>query len=335
MYQYAYALKNEKERFSSSGGAFPSIVKHFSLQTDKSRLAVYGAAFDKNFNVSHCRIDDIKDLPLLCGSKYVGSDLSGVFFQVKQDLLNGLYVAFSGTPCQVYALNKYLGNNPTLIEKLLTIDIVCHGTIKKDVWLDFKKWLEGKYKSRIKDFSFRYAGARWQSYPSMVEFENGKKIVNSFILRRYTDIFYSDMALKEKCYSCKFASNDRVSDITIGDFWGIRKIIPEFPYHERVSEVYVNTEKGKKIVDSMLNDKNLILASCLSTDASRYQQAMNHCVEKPKETDRFWCYYKKNGFETVLKKYFNYNVPGFFTHVFRRIAGELGLVAFAKEILKK
>lgn len=335
MYQYAYALKNVKECLSSSGGAFPSIVKHFTLQTDESRLAVYGAAFDKNYNVSHCRIDNIKDLPLLCGSKYVGSDLNGIFVQVKQDLTNELDVVFSGTPCQVHALNKYLESYHTPTEKLLTIDIVCHGTIKKEVWLDFKKWLEYKHKSKICDFSFRYSKTKWQSYPSMARFENGKKIVNSFFLRRYTDIFYSDMALKEKCYSCKFANADRVSDITIGDFWGIRKVIPKFPYHERVSEVYVNTEKGKKIVDSMLNDKDLIVNPCLSADASRYQQAMNHCVEKPKETDQFWIDYKNNDFEFVLKKYFNYNIPGFCIHAFRRIAGELGLITLAKEILKR
>ena len=210
MLDSAYAFKNKQKDNSSSGGAFPSIVSLVAKEYDaESSIIVYGAAFDEEFNVKHIEIQGTKEIDKLCGSKYVRSDTSGIYNAVLSHLVAGENVIFSGTPCQVHSLTKFLKLKKCNTDRLLTIDIVCHGTILPDVWADYRKWLIKKHRSDIVDFSFRYQNTKWKSYPSMVQFANGKKYINSFDLRRYTEIFYSDLALCSACYNCRFVGNKK------------------------------------------------------------------------------------------------------------------------------
>lgn len=328
-----YAFKDVSNIDSSSGGAFPAIIAAVRKLYNCFPV-VYGAAFDEEFNVKHIRTNSIEEYVKLRGSKYVRSNLGNVYQDVLFDLQNGKVVIFSGTPCQVAALKKRVALSDVGEEKLILIDIVCHGTPKAAVWDDFKEWLMKRYHGKLCDFSFRYKKARWKSYPTMARFDNGKKVVNSFILRRYTELFYSDLILNQGCYHCKYATILRHSDITVGDFWGIRKVLPKFPFKEEVSQVLVNSSKGMTIIDELKNVKDFYMEEASADKSKKYQSTFNAPTHKPANTDRFWTDYNTMDFEAVLSKYASYNVIGFFKHCTKRALGETGILTAIKTALK-
>ena len=328
-----YAFKDPNNKVSSSGGAFPAII-HAIQEIENEAPIVYGAAFDKDFSVKHIRTTCQEEYLKLYGSKYVRSAICNCYERVGKDLNNGKPVIFSGTPCQVAGLENYLKVKGIERKRFYSVDIVCHGTPKAKVWKQFKKWIEEKEKSKLIEFSFRYQQARWKSYPIMAHFENGKKYVNSFKLRRYVELFYSDLILNEGCYKCPFANTSRNSDVTIGDYWGIRKIVHQFPYKEEVSQILVNTKKGKFIINKLYDNNRYVICETNIEDAKKYQTTFNNPTSKPMKTEEFWQDFNNLDFESILKKYAGYNVKGFFKYFFKCFLGETGLLIFIKDILK-
>ena len=329
-----YAFKDTSNITSSSGGAFPAILKAVE-EMEGRRPIVYGAAFDDCFDVRHIRAVSEEDFQRLRGSKYVKSTMGSSIGDAVSDLMNGEIVVFSGTPCQIAGMKKRVEQESADDSKLYLIDIVCHGTPQQRVWKDFKSWLEGKYRSKLTDFSFRYAPARWKRYPTMASFENGKRIVNGFKLRRYTELFYSDLALESACYNCHFANTKRPSDITIGDFWGIRKVIPQFPYKEEVSQILPNTSKGNDIVDALKRNSNYIVGVSTLDKAQKYQMSFLQPTKKPDNVGAFWQDYQMKPFERVLKEYAGYNFCGMCKYCIKRFLGETKILLLVKSILKK
>lgn len=329
-----YAFKDVSNTDSSSGGAFPAIISAVSKLYDCLPV-VYGAAFDEEFNVKHIRASTEDEYIRLRGSKYVRSDLGNVFQSVLQDLKNGEVVIFSGTPCQVAALKKKVAISEVDEEKLILVDIVCHGTPKAVVWNDFKEWLTKQYHGKLTDFSFRYKKARWKSYPTMARFDNGKTVINSFKLRRYTELFYSDLTLNQGCYKCPYATVSRQSDITIGDFWGIRRVLPDFPFKEEVSQILVSSPKGMTIIEELQNVKDYYMEEANVDDSKKYQSTFTAPTHKPINADRFWSDYNTMDFQTILSKYASFNFKGFIKHCIKRGLGETGLLIAIKNALRR
>ena len=329
-----YAFKDVSNTDSSSGGAFPAIISAVSKLYDCLPV-VYGAAFDEEFNVKHIRTCTDEEYIKLRGSKYVRSDLGNVFEDVLCDLQNNKVVIFSGTPCQVAALKKKVAISEVDEEKLILVDIVCHGTPKAVVWNDFKEWLMKQYHGRLTDFSFRYKMARWKSYPTMAQFDNGKTVINSFKLRRYTELFYSDLVLSQGCYKCPYASISRQSDITIGDFWGIRRVLPNFGFNEEVSQILVSSTKGMTIIEEMQGTKEFRMEEANVDESKKYQSTFTAPTHKPINTDGFWSNYNTMDFQAILSKYASYNFIGFIKHCIKRGLGETGLLIAIKNALKR
>ena len=326
-----YAFKDYNNLRSSSGGAFLAIVNYFRK---KKKCVVYGAGFDENFRVMHLRAETEEDIFKLLGSKYVQSNIKDLFPLVVKDLQVGRFVVFSGTPCQIHALKEYMNKKKIDTKNLFLIDLVCHGCPKPRVWNDFVKWIEKKEKSKLVEFSFRYRGCRWKSYPSMAKFENGKKLVNSYRLRRYTELFFSDLTLNEQCYTCKFASIDRESDISLGDFWGIRKYMKNFPAKEEVSQIITNTLHGEQIVSELEKNSNYVVLKCNNKNVVHCQTALNYPTPEPKNVKEFWDDYNHCDFEVILKKYAGYNACGYIKYVIKKILGEIGVIGLVKNVLK-
>nr|WP_317282139.1 Coenzyme F420 hydrogenase/dehydrogenase, beta subunit C-terminal domain [uncultured Sellimonas sp.] len=245
------ALTNNTDLMeSTSGGVFASIAKSFL----KDGGCVYGATMEYvngELVVHHIGVYEEKDLPRLLGSKYVQSNTENIFKSVKNDLNSGKKVLFCGTPCQVDGLRGYLGEK---YQNLLLIDLVCHGVPGQKIFVDFIKNLEKRQK--IVHFRFRDKNSI-VGYTGKIFFENGKE---KFLYRTensYTDYFLKGYIQRENCYSCKYASDCRPGDMTIGDFWGIQKEHPELMKinggmidpQNGVSCLIVNTEIGKSYLE--------------------------------------------------------------------------------------
>ena len=301
---YAFKSTPDIVKKSSSGGAFSRIAMTFAkIQDDK--FSLYGAAWTDNNEVRHLKATQLEDIALFNGSKYAKSDIKGIYINVENDLTSGRRVLFSGTPCQVYSLIKYLDKKNVRTDNLLTVDIICHGTPDPRILKDYIAWLEKKYKSKVIDISFRDKSVGWKRYPTKILFENGKILRRSYDAQLYMRMYFSLLILNKGCYSCGFSSLERVGDITLGDFWGIDKIMPGISSKKGVSLMIVNSGKGEKIVkmlEQSCTDSEMI-KQYSGSEFLNYQHNLNQATEKPDLYEDFWLDYNKYGFYYVVEKY--------------------------------
>ncbi len=289
-----YALKNKDSDIrlkSSSGGVSHELAKHVIA----NKGYVFGVVYNEKMEVIHYGTNILSELDLFYGSKYVQSNLNNSYKQIEELLKEDKLVLFIGTPCQVYGLTKFL-KEP--YENLLTCDFVCHGVPKPKVFSDYKKEMEKKFKSKITEINFRYKDSRDVSN-ILLRFKNGKKYIRHNSLDRYYKLFLNSLSICERCFSCSFSNLNRVSDITIGDFWGIEKSIKNFDDYKGVSLCIINTEKGNQIFNNIKNKFDVAvndLEHCLQPNLVRP-------TPKNKDYDDFWECYNKYGYEVASKKY--------------------------------
>lgn len=250
-YSISYAAMNndDKEREqSSSGGIFGLLAKYVI----ERRGTVFGAAYDHEYKVIHTRVDNLNYLDDLHGAKYSQSDLGDTFISVKNDLLTYPLVLFSGTPCQVAGLKKYLQND---YSNLITVDMVCHGVPSPKVW---EKYVTFRMKSDKSDslpssINLRSKRTGWDHYKYSVEFKynNGHHYQALSSRDPYMKAFVTDQIIRESCSDCKFKGLSRCSDFTLGDFWGIEQLHPEMTDNKGTSLIIIHSELGKKIWDDI------------------------------------------------------------------------------------
>lgn len=291
---YAARHKDMKEVESSRSGAAFIAISDYILEQGG---IVYGVGYTDHFRVVHKRATTKKDRNEFKGSKYVQSDLTGIFRQVKEDLKNGKMVLFSGTPCQTAGLHSYVGKK--LRENLVLIDIVCHGVPSPYVWRDYLAYLEKKYNSKICYVNFRDKELfGWKSHKETFKFIEGKEKTTY----TYTYTFYKHIMFRHSCGSCKYTNLQRPSDITIADFWGWEKTDSQINIDNKgVSLVLLNTEKGQFLFDSVkerMKTTPAELKNCLQPNLK------NPSEIHPKRID-FERDYINKGFEFVMKKYGN------------------------------
>jgi coenzyme F420-reducing hydrogenase beta subunit len=320
---YAAKHKDDNVRMNSSSGGMFTAISDYILDIDG---VVYGAAFDEKFVVRHQKAETAEERNKFRGSKYVQSNLIGVFEDIKNELKKGRHVLFTGTPCQNAGLGSYLNKN---YDNLCLCDIVCHGTPTPLLWKDYISFLEETGKSRLIQYFFRYKVAGWRGYNVYTLFDNGKSKLNTPDVMTYANIFGSDLALRPACHNCKFCNFSRPSDITIGDFWGIEKSMPDFDDNTGVSLVLTNSSKGQELFERI--SKNLYYRESNTTDC------LQHNLRTPSQPsprrDKFWQDYKNKGFEYVLKKYAGYGFVGQSKKAAAKVLNKLGLLHVAKRIL--
>ena len=320
-----YALKHKSEEVimsSSSGGAYTAI-SDYALNTSGN---IYGVQFNKDFTVHHVKASTKNGRDAFKGSKYVQSDLGDVLLEVKRDLVAGRTVLFTGTPCQTAGLSMFLESVDTT--NLILNDIICHGTPSPLIWREYVKFIKRKYNSNLKAYTFRFKEKGWRGYNVKVVFEDGKIKLNSRDIKIYVKIFSSALALRPSCYYCKFANMNRPSDITIGDFWGIEKCMPEMDDNKGVSLVIVNTVKGEKVFEQI----KASICFKQSNPADCLQYNLQQPTKQPLKRDQFWKDYQTKGFVYVSKKYIGYGSLGRIKSLVAKILRRIGLLLMMRKL---
>ena len=275
---------------SQSGGAFTALS---DVVLDRGGV-VYGAGWSDDFVVVHKRAETKEQRNALRGSKYVQSDLRGVFAQVKQDLKEGREVLFSGTPCQVAGLKSFIGKNKS--ENLITVDIICHGVPSPSIFEDNKQRLEHQYKGKIQHINMRNK-VRF-GHPSHIEsYLINDKYYHDY---RFTYLFYKHIMLRPSCGECHYCSLQRSGDITIADFWGWQKVNKSFAKDERgCSLILINSHKGNILFEQSKSFLTIILPSL--------KECLQDHLRKPTRlsslSSDFIDLYLSHGYEAVLQKY--------------------------------
>lgn len=245
---WAYAGKNAnllEQYSSSSGGIFILLANHIIQKGG----VVFGAAFNNDFYVRHIGVESKEQVKQLQGSKYVQSYLGDTFLQVKTSLKKGRTVLFSGTPCQIEGLLHFLGKP---YKNLITVDLLCTGVPSPKVWADYLEYRKKQaYAKEIKYINFRNKSGGWEDYRLCFSFDNGIEYSNSSKEDIYMRGFLCGAFLQKACYDCKFKTEKRNSDLTLGDFWGIKKELPEQYNPYGVSAILVHSAKGEKLIKEL------------------------------------------------------------------------------------
>lgn len=314
----AFSNKNKEEKsMSTSGGAFYKLAQLFLEKNG----CVFGAVLDDNLKTIHVCAEDIETVKKMRGSKYVQSDISNCFDEVIDKLSLNNPVLFSGTPCQCDAIKNFVMEKRVSSENLFLCDLICHGVVSPKVFFDYIDFCERKAGKKIIYHKFRSKINGWHTHTEENVFEDGTKDDTSVESQLYKKIFYSHLALRKACFNCNYANLNRISDITIGDYWGVEKHYPELDDNTGLSLVIINSGKGKAVFSELEN-----VSTTHITEEEAMQPQLKRPVQKPEIYDCFWRKYERFGFEGVLARFFNYGISGQFyraVRIFKRIVRKL------------
>ena len=307
---FAAISKDRDDLMSSSSGAASSVLATHIVNKGG---VVYGSVEEDYAHIAHQRIDSLTDLPKIKGSKYVHSYTTDIFPKVKADLQQGLEVLFLGTPCQIAGLRKYLRKS---YDNLTLVDLCCHG-------VPSQKFLRDDVE-HLCDVTFRNKGDMskpWDRWGLYVTFRNkgdmskpwdrygiylsGKEknmIISPFLKDNYITAFMSGLLFRENCYTCPYARAERVSDITIADFWGYQG--KQIKSDDGISLLMPSTEKGMQLIESC--QSAFYCEERLAAEAIKGNGQFNHPSSRPEERDAFLLMYPEDmqqAYRIALRSY--------------------------------
>ncbi len=307
---YAALNTNDTSRLkSSSGGVFSLLAQEI---IDLGGIVV-GVSMSQDCKVAqHIIVDSKKDLELLLGSKYLQSNIGNRYQKIKNELNNKRTVLFSGTPCQVVALHRYLGKE---YENLICIDLICHGVPSPGLWKKNVEYIENKTKAVLKSVNFRYKKEQMNLehsilYPNVCY---KSKDEDSFFR-----MFMKEYSLRLSCYDCKFKGISRISDITLGDFWGINDFCPGMDDGKGCSLVVIQSTKGKELFSRI---KNYLKIKKVNIEKvfEKHNDAMIRSSKLPIAREVFWKDYQILNFEKLSKKYVSLTAKEKIRKFFRKV----------------
>lgn len=264
---FAVINPNEEIRIkSSSGGVFSMLAE----KTIEQGGVIFGARFDENLDVIHDYAETIDGIDDFRGSKYVQSLIGDNYRKAEMFLKQGQIVLFSGTPCQIAGLKKYLMRD---YENLFSIEVACHGVPSSKVW---KSYLQGK---DVAEVNFRDKSTGWKDYSVKI---GNKKKRHEF--NDYMNCFLANFSLRPSCFNCQAKCGKSMADITIADFWGISQMAPDLDDDKGTSAVIVWSHKGLQNIKRIaVSTKEIDFVSL-----SKYNPAIVDSTQKPALYKHFW-----------------------------------------------
>lgn len=272
-------LNKEAAMNSTSGGLFQALALYF--------LSIGGvvcaARQELDTSLHHVMVHNEDELRRCLKSKYYQSSVGSSYREIRDLLRNDIKVLFCGTPCQVAGLLSYLGKNTS---GLLTCDLVCHGTPSKKVVDRYIADKEKIYHSKLKEIQFRDKEHGWAAMRMSMKFDNGNRYSETAGNDAFYFGFFHGLYYRKSCYTCPFAKEERIGDITLGDFWGIEQTKSELDLQKGISLIIVNTEKGKDLLSKI--DDSVILEPHTMEEAKRKNHNLNGPSRRNPNYDRFY-----------------------------------------------
>ena len=291
--------KDAAERYAATSGGVGGAMAELAL---KNGWYVCGAAFDKDWHLSHIVSNDKSIIEQIRGSKYLQSNTDGVYAKIKVLLDEGENVLFIGTPCQTDALNNCVPVR--LRENLLLCEIICHGINSPKVWEDYRHHLENYHKSPIAIYNFRSKSYGWGKLRVAYTLANGKEVDVPAYQNIFHHWFGQHFMLRESCLRCQYRTVNRYSDIIIGDFWGIETIEPSLDVKAGASVVITNTPTGESFfVECQMTKKEIESSSALKVIKGFVDKTSEE--HKMKEIDRMHKFeedYASHSFDAMYKQ---------------------------------
>lgn len=270
---YAAYAKDELRLGSASGGLFALIAGRLISEGG----AVCGARLSEDcLEVFHVVVENESDLAALRGSKYVQSRMGNVYRETEALLKEGRQVLFSGTPCQVEGLLRFLGKP---YDGLITVDLICHGVPSPKAWRQYAEEMG------LAGYSFRDKSRGWVTHLAAAYLSGGEKKLIPWEDDPFCTGFSDDIFLRRCCYDCRFRRAHHSSDITLGDFWGIETEVPELFDDKGISAVMINSPRGRKIFEDI---KGELVYRQVSFEAMARHNAVIRQPDMPKNREAFF-----------------------------------------------
>ena len=322
-----FAAKNRDEeirRQSSSGGIFTPLAEEII----RDGGVVFGAKFDEDWNVVHAWTDTIEGIADFRGSKYVQSTIGDTYREAREFLKQGRKVLFSGTPCQIAGLRKFLRKE---YDNLLTVDVVCHGVPSPLVWRKYLEETRERLRAEsdaekntvssslmdlpvITGISFRDKTHGWKKYGfrlryaaprnvqksvSVSAIKEEKETLQPFKENIFMQGFLANLYLRPSCYACAVRSGKSYSDILIADFWGVQNYYPEFDDDKGVGLILVYSEKGKNIYDRV----KVHNIEANYSQGVKGNMCLEQSVQKTHNREIFWNAFSRGNLNITNKLY--------------------------------
>lgn len=288
-----FAVKHKDKNViknSSSGGLFTALSDIFLNDGNAVASCIYNYETDKvEFKIYHdsCTRDSAR------GSKYIQASIGNGFKDVDEWLIKNpekQLMAF-GTGCQMDGLSRYL-DLKHLRKRVVIVDIICHGATSPGLW---EKYIKSRdIKGKIQYLSFKDKRNGWHN-PTVYAMVDEKEVS----IKDFSEWFYGGWAIRESCYKCPFARIERDTDITIGDYWGIERTLPEFADSMGVSLALIHTQEGLELF-------NRIKDNIVYQESDKYnckQPRLVSPASKPKDRNQFWSDIEKKGIDYCLENY--------------------------------
>jgi len=297
---YACYNKNKDVKLSSSSGAVFSSLAEYVLNREG---IVYGVAMSEDcYSAEFIAVTDRSGLTKLRGSKYLQAKVGDTFKKVKIELQTGKLVLFTGTGCQVNGLKKFLGKD---YDNLICMDVICHGAPSPALWKKYAEYQEKKNCGKLKGINFRCKDDSWTDFGMkevLADIPQGKakQLYISKDIDPYMQMFLRDYCLRPSCYECA-AKKEKMSDLTVADFWGIKEAAPEMNDGLGTSLVLIRTKKGQEIFNDIsceMKLKEVTYEAGVKGNPAEYRSC-----ERPSRRDTFFDDMHTMSFEELEGKY--------------------------------
>lgn len=250
----AWSTDAEIRRTSASGGIAAELYRYEEIQEGYFAgvaIAPDGYAY---FDIRH----SLLEAKAFQNSKYVYSDLNGMYTRIHDLLVSGSSFTFIGLPCQVAGLKKYLQVRKTKTDALVTVDLVCHGATPPQYLKEHIQKIEHKKAQKTTEVLFRDPSFGTNQYVFSLKCGTtsfyDKKVHRS---DAYQIGYHYGITYRDNCYRCQYASSHRQGDITLADFSGVGSVADCSYSGRKVSCILVNTPKGAARIEELLKRKQI------------------------------------------------------------------------------
>lgn len=295
--QKVYAAVNRDDAVlmrSSSGGVFFELARYV-LQDEG---IVVASTMNDQFEVFHMMVSSIDEIKEVQKSKYVQSNMNNVYIKIRQNLENGRRVLFVGTPCQVAAVKKYCAKVRQRND-LILVDIVCHGVPSNALFRSYINMLKNRH--NIEQYVFRAKKKPLNGMNCFFSYKKNKKwLLKNWPEDSFNCLYQKALIYRDSCYECPYATAERVSDITLCDFWKWEKFHRDaFAPDSSVSGIIINSEIGNGIVNLIL--KNFVYCKSNFESLSSHNSSLLRPVQRQKERDDILKLWAECGYDKVEK----------------------------------
>ena len=281
---------------SSSGGIFTELAR----DTLAKGGLVFGVILESPALVAiHVAAEDEAGLAAMRGSKYVQSDPRDTFREARAALRAGRPVLYSGTPCQIAGLRRFLGRPDP---NLLTVEIICHSAPSPAVWAAAVRELTSRLGETPRTVRFRGKtdGGSWRSGRFAWTLADGREGGAPFNATPYAAAFFGFLCSRPSCARCVAKGGASGADLTIGDLWGVERLCPDWDDPSGVSVVAAHTAQGRAAFAAIAPR----LERCpLSPDAA-FRDNPFYRVPAPAHRGRAWfmTHFRDNPLEHTLRR---------------------------------